>query len=122
MIKTYGLATCNHCGQMFIKYNWAEKYCCFHCAELGKKQSGINRQHRYLATEHGRTKHLIRLKSYYRMRAEQPTVCECCGKIGKLHFHHVIYADEYLTVGRWLCPKCHKQQHMRIEDVTTLDV
>ena len=122
MIKTYGLAMCKHCGQMFVKYNWAEKYCCFLCAEQGRKQSGIRRQSRYLATEHGRGKHLIRLKTHYRMRAEQPTVCECCGVVGKLHFHHFVYKDEFITIGKWLCPKCHSAEHRGMNHVTALDV
>lgn len=109
--KTFGLTTCKHCGEMFQKYSRNEKYCCFQCAECGRKNGLKARQNKYLANEQNRTKHLIRLKTHYRMRAEQPTVCEQCGTRGRLHFHHIQYADEYITVGHWLCPKCHSQQH-----------
>ena len=113
--KTYGLTTCNHCGAMFVKYQKNEKYCCFQCAELGRKDGLKARQDKYLANEQNRAKHLIRLKTHYRMRAEQPTVCEQCGTRGRLHFHHFIYSDECITIGKWLCPKCHKAEHTRIE-------
>ena len=41
--------------------------------------------------------------------------CEHCGAYGRLHFHHFIYSDECITIGKWLCPKCHKAEHTRIE-------
>jgi hypothetical protein len=39
----------------------------------------------------------------------RPDFCHHCGKYGKIHAHHTIYAKPLLI--EWLCQSCHAKVH-----------
>lgn len=43
----------------------------------------------------------------------RPAICDCCGQAHhRIHGHHSDYRQPLLI--DWLCPFCHKQEHIRI--------
>lgn len=116
--KVVGYIECVECGQIFYQTHKNQKYCCLHCAELHEKEDNKNRAKKYLQNEENHKKHLIRLATNRLIRknvVEKQKKCCQCGADDKLQFHHIIYADSYITVGLWLCKNCHEQLHKEME-------
>lgn len=48
-----------------------------------------------------------------RGKLSRPTVCQECGKVGRVDAHHDDYAKK--TEVRWLCRSCHMKRHSEIK-------
>lgn len=46
----------------------------------------------------------------------RPDTCECCGKICKPQAHHWSYKEEYWLDVKWLCARCHADEHKRLNE------
>ncbi len=49
----------------------------------------------------------------------RPTACERCYKAGRVYAHHADYSEPLFVV--WFCPKCHKEEHARLERAERMD-
>lgn len=42
-------------------------------------------------------------------KLSKPSVCDVCGREGRLHAHHYDYSKPLEVI--WVCPKCHRDIH-----------
>ena len=49
---------------------------------------------------------------------QREAVCETCGRIGNMHYHHKDYSKPEKR--KWLCHKCHMAEHAKIRHTQTV--
>lgn len=127
---------CEQCGNEFVKNCEHQKYCCYKCSKRARrvryrtaKPNKLREERVRWRLKHNKETRAYQSKYYFTRKnveyshwrigylikkgvIKKSTTCSSCGRICKLHAHHVNYDNPYDII--WLCPSCHGKLHYQL--------